>query len=212
MKELKEGIIGVFKPQGISSFDVIRRLRKITEIKKIGHAGTLDPLATGVLVVGLGTKACHNLSKITNKDKEYLAEIKLGASSSTDDAEGEIKKQPNVLKPDLKEIKQCLNQFLGKIEQKPPLYSAIKHQGQPAYKLARQGQTVVLKPRLVELKQLEIKAYHWPCLKLRLITGPGFYVRALARDLGIKLKTKGYLSSLERTRVGDFKKESCFKI
>jgi tRNA pseudouridine55 synthase len=212
MEELKEGIISVFKPKGISSFDVIRKLRKITGIKKIGHAGTLDPLATGVLVVGIGQKACRDLNKIVNKDKEYLAEIKLGASSSTDDAEGDIKEHLSPVKPNLEEIKQILEQFKGKIHQKPPIYSAIKHQGQPAYKLARQGQTVPLKPRLVELKQVEIISANWPFLKLRLITGPGFYVRALARDLGIKLKTKAYLFSLERIRVGEFKKESCFKI
>jgi len=212
MKELKLGIIGVLKPNGITSFDVIRKLRQMSDIKKIGHAGTLDPLATGVLVVGIGKQACQKLNSIVKKEKEYIAKIKLGINSTTDDEEGN-KKIVNVKNiPLLSQIKKIIHEFQGKIYQIPPIFSAIKIHGQPAYKLARQGKKIVLKKRLVEIKQIKILEYKWPYLELKVITGPGVYIRSLARDIGEKLKTGGYLANLERTRVGDFKKENCLKL
>jgi len=212
MKKINLGIIGIIKPKGISSFDVIRKLRQISDIKKIGHAGTLDPLATGVLVVGVGKQACQKLSSIVKKEKEYIAKIKLGANSTTDDEEGD-KKIVNVDNiPLLSQIRGIIPEFQGKIYQTPPIFSAIKIQGQPAYKLARQGKKVVLKKRLVEIKQIKILKYEWPHLELKVITGPGVYIRSLAKDIGKKLETGGYLADLERTRVGDFKKENCLLI
>ena len=212
MKKISLGIIGIIKPKGISSFDVIRKLRQMSDIKKIGHAGTLDPLATGVLVVGVGKQACQKLNSIVKKEKEYIAKIKLGVNSTTDDEEGDRKIVNIENIPLLSQNKEILPEFQGKIYQTPPIFSAIKIQGQPAYKLARQGKKVVLKKRLVEIKQIKILKYKWPYLELKVITGPGVYIRSLAKDIGKKLKTGGYLADLERTRVGDFKKENCLLI
>ena len=212
MKKIGLGIIGIIKPKGISSFDVIRKLRLINDIKKIGHAGTLDPLATGVLVVGIGKQACQKLNTIVKKEKEYIAKIKLGVNSSTDDEEGN-KKIINVKNiPLLCQIKEIIPEFQGKIYQIPPIFSAIKINGQRAYKLARQGKKVILKKRLIEIKKIKILKYKWPYLELKVVTGPGVYIRSLAKDIGKKLKTGGYLADLERIRVGDFKKEDCLLI
>ena len=211
-KGIKSGIVGVLKPKGISSFDLIRKIRQVTGIKNIGHAGTLDPLASGVLVIGIGKQACQKLNNVVKKEKEYIAKIKLGINSTTDDEEGG-KKEVKVDKiPLLSQIREIIPEFQGKIYQTPPIFSAIKIHGQPAYKLARQGKKPILKKRLVEAKQIKVLKYDWPYLTLKIITGPGFYIRSLARDLGQKLKTGGYLAELERTRVGDFKKKNCLLI
>lgn len=201
------GIFSVYKPRGPSSHDIINQLRKKTGIKKIGHAGTLDPLASGILVVAIGREFTKKLSEIVKKEKEYLAKIKLGEQSTTDDEEGEKKKFKVENTPKLIKIKQVLKTFLGKTKQIPPIFSALKIKGQPAYKLARQGQKPKLKPREVEIKKIEIIKYKWPYLELRIITGPGVYIRALARDIGKKLGSGAYLADLERIRVGDFTKK-----
>lgn len=207
-QEIKEGIIGVYKPVGPSSFDMIRRLRILTGVKKIGHAGTLDPLARGILVVGIGRSACRSLEKEVKKEKEYLAVIKLGEESTTDDQEGKKTIKENINRPSKKEILEILPQFQGKIEQVPPFFSAIKIKGKRAYQLARQGQRPIIKSRLVEIKNIELLEYQWPYLEIKVLTGPGVYVRSLARDLGQKLNCGGYLFDLERTRVGEFNKDN----
>lgn len=207
-QEIKEGIIGVYKPVGPSSFDMIRRLRILTGVKKIGHAGTLDPLARGILVVGIGRLACRSLEKEVKKEKEYLAVIKLGEESTTDDQEGKKTIKENINRPSKKEILEILPQFQGKIEQVPPFFSAIKIKGKRAYQLARQGQRPIIKSRLVEIKNIELLEYQWPYLEIKVLTGPGVYVRSLARDLGQKLNCGGYLFDLERTRVGEFNKDN----
>ena len=202
-----QGIFAIYKPKGPTSNDVLEELRKITGIKKIGHAGTLDPLAEGVLVVGIGREATKKLNDLVKKEKEYLAKIRLGVESTTDDAEGE-KKEIKVSKiPSLDEIGKVISSFEGEILQTPPIFSAVKVQGKEAYKLARKGKIPKLSPRKVEIKEIKILKYRWPHLELRVITGPGVYIRALARDIGKKLGTGGYLSDLERVRVGDFTKE-----
>ena len=197
-------IFPIYKPIGISSFDVIRQLRKITGIRKIGHAGTLEPLAEGVLVVGItrnGTKQLHQLLKC---DKEYLAEIKLGADTSTGDREGEEITVVVGQEPTLAQVDEALKSFEGEIEQTPHRYSAVKIKGQPAYKLARKGKEFQLQPKKVFIHQLEITKYQYPLVKIRAKVGSGVYIRSLARDLGKKLKTGAYLISLIRTRVGNF--------
>jgi len=218
-------IFAIYKPKGPTSNDIVQKIRRITGIKKVGHAGTLDPLATGVLVVGVGREATKKLGDIVKKEKEYIATIKLGMTSTTDDAEGSKQKilEPAVSTeasregwaeghPKLPKIKTTLKQFQGKIKQVPPIFSAIKVKGKEAYKLARKGQKPKLEARLVEIKKIEILTYRWPYLKLKVITGPGFYVRSLARDIGEKLQTGAYLSNLERTRVGQFTKEKSIKL
>ena len=203
-------IIGIYKPKGITSHDVVDKVRRITGIKQVGHAGTLDPLAKGVLVIGIG-KSTKQLNQIVAKEKEYLAEIFLGEFSKTDDAEGERKKIEFDI-PNLKDIKKTVLSFQGEIMQKPPQYSAIKVSGVPAYKLARKGIRVELKPRKVLIKEIEILDYSFPILKLRVVTGPGTYIRSLARDIGKQLKTGAYLSNLERTRVGEFDIKVCLSL
>lgn len=207
-----KGIFAVYKPKGPTSHDIIDKLRKKTGVKKIGHAGTLDPLASGVLVVGVGREATKQLGNIVKKEKEYLAKIRLGMTSTTDDEEGEkvvvvaLSNAKRLLK--VPEVEKAVLKFRGEILQTPPIYSAVKVKGKEAYKLARKGQTPKLKPRKVLIKEIEILNYKWPYLKLRVVTGPGVYIRALARDIGKTLKTGGYLAELERTRVGDFTKEN----
>ncbi len=207
-----QGIHGIYKSKGPSSHRIIDELRKITGIKTIGHAGTLDPLAKGILVVGIGRWAVRKLNIELKKEKEYLGKIKLGEDSSTDDTGGIKNKIEISKKPKLDEIKKIVNSFKGKIQQTPPNYSAIKTRGERAYKMALKGKKFKLKSRQVEVKKITLLKYKWPYLELKIISGPGFYVRSLARDIGQKLKTGGYLFSLERTRIGNYKKEKSFTL
>ena len=202
-----KGIYAVYKPKGPTSHDVIDQLRRETGVRKIGHAGTLDPLASGVLVVGVGRENTKKLGQIVKKEKEYLAKIRLGITSTTDDEEGQKKKVKVLEIPNYKEIEGAVAKFEGEILQTPPIYSAVKVNGVPAYKLARRGKTPQLEPRQILIKEIKILKYQWPYLKLRVVTGPGVYIRALARDIGQRLKTGAYLTELERIRVGNFTKD-----
>ena len=205
-------IIAIYKPKGPTSNDILKEIKKITGIKKVGHAGTLDPLARGVLVVGIGREATKKLGEEVKKEKEYLAEIKLGFESTTDDEEGEKKEFKVEKEPSFKEVEKVVRGFHGVISQVPPIYSAIKVKGKEAYKLARKGEEVKLKPRKAEIKDIEVLDYKWPFLKLRVVTGPGVYIRSLARDIGKQLKCGAYLFDLERTRVGDYDKEKAIQL
>lgn len=198
-------IFPVYKPVGISSFQVIRQLRAITGERKIGHAGTLDPLAEGVLVVGISRNGTRQLSQYLLCDKEYLAEIKLGANTITGDAEGEEKIVEDAQEPSLDKLNVTLKQFLGEIWQTPHNYSAVKIKGRPAYKIARSGKEPDIKPKKVQIFELEVLEYRYPMVKLKAVVGSGVYIRSLARDLGEKLGTGAYLTSLVRTRVGELK-------
>lgn len=199
-------VFAVHKPKGPSSAAFLNELKKNLGVKKIGHAGTLDPLASGVLVIGIG-KGTKRLAGVVNKEKEYVATIKLGEESSTDDAEGEKRAGHVRHRPTRQEVQAALKKFIGIILQIPPVVSAVKIGGERAYQLARQGRAVHLKPRPVKVHAIGLLGYSWPFLKLRVRTGPGAYIRALARDLGRELGTLGYLANLERTRVGEFTKE-----
>ncbi len=209
--QIKEGIMGVYKPKGPTSHDIINRLRAITGIRKIGHAGTLDPLARGVLVIGIGAEATKQLHTVVQSEKEYMAVMRLGMISATDDGEGPLQKilMTNNHYPKQQDIEEIISRFMGKIEQTPPAYSALKMQGMPAYARVRRGEQIIMKPRTVEIKELEIISYAWPDIALRVVTGPGVYIRALARDIGAALGCGAYLADLERTRVGQFTKEHC---
>lgn len=211
LKTISEGIMAVYKPKGPTSHDIINQLRKITGVRRIGHAGTLDPLARGVLVIGIGAEATKKLHEIVQSEKEYVAVVRLGMTSATDDGEGPLQKTliTNGQYPKQKDIEEIISRFMGSIEQTPPVYSALKIQGTPAYARARCGEKVEMKPRAVEIKELEIVSYAPPDLKFRVITGPGVYIRALARDIGNALGTGAYLADLERTRVGNYTKEQC---
>lgn len=207
-----QGIYTIYKPIGPTSHDVINQLRKITGERRIGHAGTLDPLASGVLVVAIGREFTKQLNQIVKKEKEYLAIIKLGEYSSTDDGEGKKEKIKINKKPTKDEIKKTIVDFVGEIHQIPPQYSAIKIAGKKAYSLARKGENPRLKPRRILIKKINLIYYQWPYLKIKVLTGHGAYIRSLARDIGEKLTVGGYLYNLERTRVGQFKLKKALTI
>jgi len=198
------GVVAINKSSGMTSHDVVAKIRKISGIKKVGHAGTLDPLAEGVLVIGIGREATKKLGKIVEKEKEYVANVRLGMDSSTDDEEGEKKKYNITHKPTTQDIERAVGRFIGEIQQLPPRYSAVKIRGKRAYKRARDGEEFPLPPRNVEIKDISVIKFNWPYLKLKVTTGPGVYVRSLARDIGQELGTGGYLAGLKRTRVGAF--------
>jgi len=201
-----EKIFVVWKPKGISSNQFIQKVKSKNSYKKIGHGGTLDPLAEGLLLIGVdeGTK---KLNEYKNLSKEYVGVIKLGEVSSTDDKEGEKTKINFKEIPTDSDIDKTLKLFSKIKEQTPPLYSAIKVKGKEAYKLARQGEKFFLKPKNVTIYEIKLLKYKWPFLKIKVKTGPGVYIRALARDIGKKLKTGGYLWSLTRTKIENFSKK-----
>lgn len=257
------GIYLIDKEAGWTSFDVVAKMRGLTGIRKIGHAGTLDPFATGLLIVLVGKEATKRQAEFMKLDKEYEAVLELGKTSTTGDPEGIISEFPisnfqlpikskitNVQKkvntpsshsglpartevhsggdPEskslirqsdssqvgmtLERIKKALENFIGEIEQVPPIYSAIKIKGKKAYELARAGKTVELKPRNVIIHKIDILDYKWPSLTLKVSCGSGTYIRSLAADIGKALKTGAYVKELKRTKIGDFDLKKAKKI
>ncbi len=198
-------ILNLIKPKGLTSHDLVNRVRHITGERKVGHGGTLDPLAEGVLVVGVGRESTRKLNDLLkNADKEYLAVIELGVTSNTDDSEGKLQITGDVSKVTRGAVEQALKKFTGHIKQMPPEYSAIKIGGTPAYKLARRGVQPELTKRSVHVKSIELVDFNPPQLTIRVVTSSGTYIRSLARDIGEYLEVGGYLKQLTRTRVGDF--------
>jgi tRNA pseudouridine55 synthase len=202
-----DGYLLVDKPAGWTSFDVVAKIRG--QIKKeaghkvkVGHTGTLDPFATGLLIIVLGnyTKRAAEFSKL---DKTYEAELVLGKVSTTGDPEGEIENTYNGKRITYNEIEEVLKSFVGEIEQIPHKFSAMKINGQRAYKLAREGKEVKIEPRKVKIYSLKIENYNYPKLKINAEVSSGTYIRSLAEDIGEKLGTGAYLSALRRTKVGD---------
>jgi len=208
----KKGIYGFWKPRGPSSFDVIREIKRYSEDKCIGHAGTLDPLAEGVLVVAIGKEFTKKISEEVKKEKEYIAYIKLGVESSTDDEEGEKKVFEVKKEPTQEDVEGVIQNFIGTIMQIPPIWSAVKVDGKESYKRAEKGEEILLRARPVQIDEIEVISYQFPDLLIRVATGPGVYIRSLARDIGKTLKTHGYLAGLIRTKVGGFTKENSIKI
>ncbi len=198
-------IMAVNKPVGMTSHDVVERVRRLTGEQRVGHGGTLDPLAEGVLVIGVGREGTKQLGVFQRgQEKEYTALIRLGASSATDDAEGPLTVHKGFTIPSEDRLKEALGVFEGKIEQVPPQYSAVKISGVPAHRRMRKGQMVNMKSRRVTIHQISLLQYDWPEVKVEVVCGSGVYIRALARDLGAALTTGGYLAGLCRTRVGRF--------
>lgn len=204
---LKEGILLVNKPQGRTSFSLIRSLRKLTGIKKIGHAGTLDPFATGVMVMLIGRDFTRLSDQLLLQDKEYLANVSLGVSTDTYDCDGKVvarsKKQPHSA-----EIFPTLEKFQGEIEQIPPMYSAKKVKGKKLYELARTGKTIERTPAKVHLKT-QLLAYNYPNLTLKISCSKGTYIRSIAHEIGEILGCGAHLSQLNRTRSGVFSLKDC---
>ncbi|MBB64480.1 MAG: tRNA pseudouridine(55) synthase TruB [Waddliaceae bacterium] len=206
-KEELEGLLLVDKPKGQSSFSLVAALRRVTGVKKIGHAGTLDPLATGVMVLLVGRKYTRLSDTFLSHDKEYIAEVRLGIRTSTYDAEGEILSETEDL-PSREEIDAAIAQFQGKVKQVPPMYSAKKVNGQKLYDLARKGQTIDRRAEEVEL-DTKVLAYHAPHLMIRVACSKGTYIRSIAHDLGEILGCGAHLSELQRIRSGPFLLKDC---
>ena len=202
----------VNKPSGITSFDVVYKIRKMLNVKKVGHSGTLDPLATGVLPIFFG-KATKAISFLKNSDKEYVAHFKFGVKTDTGDITGRPlkKEKSDVLEKDLNKV---LVKFIGKIPQIPPMYSAVKIKGVPLYKLARKGEVVERKERFVEIYSLKIVEFSEEKQegRLKIFCSSGTYVRTLIEDIATKLDTYGTLLELNRTKASGFFLENCLKL
>ena len=196
-------VIPVIKPEGLTSFDVVHRVRKWTHCKKVGHTGTLDPKASGLLLICTG-KATKRFDQLVSLEKVYRGVIELGKRTDTDDSEGTVLETKDVPEFSRDEILSALKTFEGEIEQRPPIYSALKQNGQPAYKLARKGKAVQLGPRMVHVKEIKLVRWQHPEIEIEVTCSRGTYIRAIARDVGEKLGTGGYLKSLIRTRIGQY--------
>ena len=197
-----QGWINLYKPKNISSFKAINKIKKKFLLKKIGHAGTLDPLAKGILPVAIG-KATKLISFVNNDIKKYYFTVSWGIQTSSDDSDGEILNRSNVF-PELKEIEKIKNNFLGPVSQVPPKVSAIKINGQRAYKLFRKKQDFSISPKEVFVKKIEVLTHKIDKTSFSLECGKGFYIRSFARDIATQLGTLGHISSLERVKVGNF--------
>jgi tRNA pseudouridine55 synthase len=206
------GFILINKPAGITSHDVVDKLREITKIKKIGHAGTLDPFATGLLILGIGREFTKKLSVFQKKNKEYIATLKLGAESDTFDKEGKIVEKRVEKIPERKEIEEVLKSFFGEIEQIPPAFSAKKIKGKKLYELARKGIKVEPKPQKVKIYEISILEYNFPYLKIKVKCSSGTYIRSLANDIGKKLGCGAYVEDLMRTKIGEFSIENAVEL
>lgn len=198
-----DGIVVVDKPRGMTSHDVVARVRKLTGTRRVGHAGTLDPMATGVLVVGVG-RATRLLGYLAAKEKEYDATIRLGVSTTTDDAEGEVLEQGDASGIDDDALAASIRALTGTIEQVPAAVSAVKVGGVRAYKRVRDGETVELAPRRVTVTSFDLVARRGDDVDVHVACSTGTYVRALARDVGVALGVGAHLTALRRTRVGTF--------
>lgn len=204
------GILNVYKEAGFTSHDVVAKLRGICKQKKIGHTGTLDPDAVGVLPVCLGsaTKICGLL---TDKEKEYEAVLRLGVMTDTQDMSGRVLEEKAVGATE-EEIRKVIFSFVGEYDQIPPMYSAVKINGKRLYELARSGQEVEREPRRIQIKEIEILSMELPEVTMRVTCSKGTYIRTLCHDIGEKLGCGGAMASLERRRSGDFRRESAYTL
>ncbi len=205
------GFLNINKPAGWTSRDVVNRVQRLVRPAKTGHAGTLDPLATGVLVVGVG-RATRLIEYVQQKPKRYQAKFLLGCTSESDDTETNVRELVGATIPTRAEIETALPHLVGRIEQRPPDYSAVHIAGRRAYRLAREGKSISLPPRIVEVHSLAILGYEYPELELDILCGSGTYVRSLGRDLAESLGTGAVLSDLIRTEIGEFELEDSLSV
>ncbi len=215
---LKGKIILIDKPYEWTSFDVVKKIRFLIKRKyklskiKVGHAGTLDPLATGLIIVCTG-KATKQIQKLIDSGKQYEANIKLGATTPSFDRETDINKKFEIAHITSGKVKKILeNKFKGIIKQVPPLYSAKRVNGVRAYELARRGEEIELKANMVEIKNIELIEYNLPDIKLYINCSKGTYIRSLARDIGVALKSGAYLHNLRRISIGNFAVQDAISI
>lgn len=210
-------IIGIDKPLGWTSFDAVKRVRGAIQRRlnvkkfKVGHAGTLDPLATGVLIICTG-RSTRDIERLQNGTKEYEATIRLGATTPSFDLETEIDSVYPYEHITIDMVKEVLPRFTGHIMQVPPVYSAVKVEGKRAYKYARKGKEVELKAKPLVIEELELLPSELPELRLRIVCSKGTYIRALTRDIGVALQSGAHLTALCRTRVGDIRLENCLTV
>jgi len=205
------GILAINKSSGMTSRDVVNRVQRLTGIRKCGHAGTLDPMATGVLVVCIG-RATRLVSYIQKMKKRYRAEFRFGLSSDTDDIEGELSPVLNFPFPDESGLRTALAEYLGEIEQIPPQYSAVKVKGQRAYRMAREGISVELQPRTVSIRRFDLLSYEPPDWEALIECGSGTYVRSLGRDLGLQFRCGAVMTCLCREAIGEFALEQALSL
>lgn len=197
------GFLNLYKPEGMTSRDVVNRVYRQVKPAKCGHAGTLDPMATGVLLICVGP-ATRLISWLQDRPKTYVAQFILGQSSDTDDNTGNVTVRSDVTPVSFDDLQQALATQTGLITQVPPAFSAVHVSGQRAYDLARQGVQVDLEPKQVTVHSIEILKYEWPVLEVRIQCGSGTYIRSIARDIGKMLDCGGLMSRLERTAIGEF--------
>jgi tRNA pseudouridine55 synthase len=198
------GVLNVYKPAGVTSRDVVNTVQRLIRPTKCGHAGTLDPMATGVLLIGVGP-ATRLTTMLQDGAKTYVAEFILGQTSDTDDSTGQVQKHPTPeILPTIEVINAQLQSMIGVVSQVPPIFSAVHVDGQRAYDLARRGETVELQAKSVEIHSICVLSFEWPKLELEIVCGSGTYIRSIARDLGSELGCGGLMSRLERTAVGRF--------
>lgn len=213
MWNFEEGeIVNIDKPKDWTSFDVVKKIRNTIKVKKVGHAGTLDPFATGVLIICTG-KSTKKVDRLMNLDKEYDATILLGKQSDTYDITGNVKENDvNLDEISIEKVRAILDKYVGVIEQRIPPYSAAKVGGKRLYELARKGELVENLTKTVEIKDITILDFSPPTIKIRLRCGKGTYVRTLADDLGRELGTGALLTELRRTKVGHYSVEASWKL
>lgn len=210
-------ILYIDKPYGWTSFDAVKRVRgallKRMKLKKfkVGHAGTLDPLATGVMTVCTG-RATKLIEQLQAHTKEYVAEIALGATTPSFDLETEVDATYPTAHITRELVEATLTRFIGKIEQVPPAFSACKVNGERAYKIARRGDDVEIKPKVLVIDEIELLSYAPDSITIRVVCSKGTYIRALARDIGAALDSGGHLTALRRTRIGDISVDQCLSV
>lgn len=199
-----DGVLNINKPSGVTSHDVVERVRGILHERRIGHTGTLDPLATGVLVLCIG-KATRIARYLEAGEKEYKAVMRLGVTTDTLDADGQVLETKSYTPPDQMKIIEVMKSFTGSIMQRPPAYSAVKTAGVPSYKLAREGKAEPLKPRPVTIYSIDLTAFEDPFVSLMVRCSKGTYIRTLCAEIGTALGMGAHLAGLERTRSGRFR-------
>lgn len=220
-------IILVDKPAGMTSFGVVARVRRVLTEKmkkqysergetapkrlKVGHTGTLDPFATGLLIILVG-KATKKSGEFLKLDKEYEAEIELGKKSTTGDPEGDVQKSYMGEPKNLEEVKKIVQRFLGEVEQRVPKYSAVKIDGERAYRRARKGEEMEMPTRKVKIYEIEVMKYEWPKVWIRTKVSSGTYIRTLGEDIGEKLGTGAYLTALRRTKIDKYRVDEAVKL
>lgn len=206
---IRSGFVIIDKPRGVTSFSMVSLVRRLSGVRRVGHAGTLDPLATGVLPVAIGP-AARLIEYLDGEPKTYVARLRFGITTDTYDAEGEVTSSRDASGVREEDVRQVLPEFIGDIEQKPPLYSALKVAGKPLYRYAREGADVEVQPRRVHIDSIELLTFGGTEAEIEVRCGKGTYIRSLAHDVGERLRCGAHLAELRRTESGGFRIDDAF--